>query len=434
MTIYYVRESGSWTPSSPYNSWSTAASDVDNVIALTGDNDEVRIESTYIKDWGADKSIDWGGTRNDPVKIISCTTSDVYQRGATLKTTGGDYYLYLSTLGEEYFGFDFENSGTDYFKIQTNSSYHRFNDCHIKATYIFSLNGSDSDVVMDNGTIIENTSTYSIDLNGYALRATFRDCIMNLSNSGTGYVFRNNATAQIIIVEYCDLSNDGANSTGYVFNSLDETNSSGGSVKNCRLVSGMELINGLIVDRPLETRFTMSGCYSGTDTVPSAWRLIERQRYGTVTAVSSEYRSNGASDGETSYSWEMAAYSNKTGVFPLISPPMILYVNAGSQTITLYFASDTTLYSEQFWVEVYSANESIPAYAQGKVQTTHPERLDTWNTQNTTDSVSTWNGSGVGTKYKASFTINPTEAGIVVVKAFLAVFETVYIDPTPVVS
>lgn len=151
--------------------------------------------------------------------------------------------------------------------------------------------------------------------------------------------------------------------------------------------------------------------------------------YGDQTTSASEYRSGGANDGGSSYSWKMVSNTNAIELYASLESSVITkYVNAGSQTITVYIAGGSSLNDDDFWVEVESPSELASPTAQGKFRTTKPDPLAT-PTALTSD-TSTWTGTGVGTAQKIEVPISPTIAGTVTVRCYLAKpSTTVYVDP-----
>lgn len=155
-------------------------------------------------------------------------------------------------------------------------------------------------------------------------------------------------------------------------------------------------------------------------------------RCGTVKAVTSRYRTGGADDGSqaNAYSWEMAADADALDFSAQLHTPEITrWVGTGSQTVTIYVASGVTLQDDEVWIEVMSPSEAGSPTAQATRRTTRAAALAS-PANLTTDGSSTWNGSGVGTKQYAQVTINPTVAGVLTVRVFLAKASTaVYVDP-----
>lgn len=181
----------------------------------------------------------------------------------------------------------------------------------------------------------------------------------------------------------------------------------------------------------------LEGCKSGTISAPALGLTWLENRCGTVKSDLTRYRTGGADDGEQAnpHSWSMASNANcLEQVSWLESPPIAVWVEAGSQTITLYLASGATLQDDEFWIDVLSPSEAGSATTQGRAQST---RLAFQGTPANlaSDGASTWNGSGVGTKQKVSVSIAPTVPGWVEVRCCLAKpSTTAYVDPVIEVS
>ena len=176
----------------------------------------------------------------------------------------------------------------------------------------------------------------------------------------------------------------------------------------------------------------IEACDDGTSKTKPIVDIWWDSYYGTVKSTLAVYRTGGADDGEqaNAYSWEMASNANAVEIYqPLVSPPIAIWVDP-----------DASISS---------------ATARGLFQST---RMDPQGTPAalTTDSGSTWNGSGVGTKQEIEVTIGdytltvyvasggtlnnddfwievsaPDQVGgPAIVRAFLAKpSTTVYIDP-----
>jgi hypothetical protein len=169
---------------------------------------------------------------------------------------------------------------------------------------------------------------------------------------------------------------------------------------------------------------------SDDGTITSQAGLTFRETfYGQLSQVASEYRTSGANDGTSDFSWKMASNANAQELFSFLdSPPITKYVSSGSQTITVHIAGGASLNDDDFWIEVESPSELASPTAQGKFRTTKSDPLAT-PTALTSD-TSSWTGTGVGTAQKVEVAISPTIAGTVTVRCYLAKpSTTVYVDP-----
>lgn len=125
----------------------------------------------------------------------------------------------------------------------------------------------------------------------------------------------------------------------------------------------------------------LTSCGTGTITVPELGLTRYEDIYGIVSSSLSKYRTGGADDGEqaNAHSWEMVSNTNTLEVYgSLVSPPLAVWVapDASPSGATPKGLSQSTRVALQ----------GTPAAL-------------------TTDGVSTWNGTGVGTKQKIEITI-----------------------------
>lgn len=201
-------------------------------------------------------------------------------------------------------------------------------------------------------------------------------------------------------------------------------------VSRCKVKSTVAILSGSI-PTPVG-RLVMESCDDGTISVPPVGPQFWQTYWGVTKASLARYRTSGANDGENAneHSWEMTTNANARELFnPLESPPIVRWVDAGSQTLTIYVASGVTLQDDEFWIDVSSPDEGGSPTAQGTFNTSRADPRDT-PANLTTDGSSTWNGTGVGTKQKIDVSINPAVAGPVTVRCFLAkASTTVYVDP-----
>jgi len=256
----------------------------------------------------------------------------------------------------------------------------------------------------------------------------FSDCVftptttqINLFKGG------NNFCGSVEVVD-CDLSS-------FPGDLLDPSEDLNGPLvlKNCNIPSAWESASSASSAMAKFGSYSIYYSANGTvSTVPTGLRFFENY-FGTAKTTTSQYRTGGADDGEqiNEYSLEMATNSN---------------------AVEIYNPLEITLGSR--WI----APDASPsgATAQGIVTSTRCDPLATPSAL-TTDSTSTWNGSGVGTKQKIDHTLNNGDTltvyvasgttlnnddfwievsepdqvgGLVTVKAFLAKpSTTVYVDP-----
>ena len=158
--------------------------------------------------------------------------------------------------------------------------------------------------------------------------------------------------------------------------------------------------------------------------------LVRKESYaGVISSSTSVYRSSGSSDGDNDFSWAAESTALCGELNLLDSIEICKSVESGSQTITVYVAGSASLNDDDFWIEVDSPSEEVSPTARGKFRSTKLGPLAT-PAALTSDTSSTWNGTGVGTKQKIEVAISPTIAGTVTVRCYLAKpSTTVYVDP-----
>lgn len=422
MTTYFVSASG--TNTSPYDTWVKAATDYDTVDVLLANGDTVYVENTYSKTWASDKSLPPVGTADLPVTYISSTTGDVYTPGAEFKCVGGTYDLDIGDGSVNWYGFDLEaQTGMTWADPADTTICH---DCN----FTFAVGNSSFPTFGKAefyGCTFTTSNTEYVFYLWSSNRVYLYNCTIIAASMGSGdslFYINSSADGQQHNLIDCDLTNGGANTFSYLWSTvLNHAQSI--YLKNCRIPVGLAVSTAVISGS--DSWALLEGCYSGTDTVSNAWQMLFQERGHQVEAVDTHYRTGGASDGETTYAWELVPVSTAGPQLYLRTRPISRWVAAGSQTLTFYFASGASLDDDEIWVELESPSEAATATAQHKWQTT----LDFMaGSVCTIDNSSVWNGTGVGTKQKITISISPTEAGLITGRICLAKNQTVYLDPT----
>ena len=282
--------------------------------------------------------------------------------------------------------------------------------------------GQSSSILVTNSTIGDQYVNYPYKLDGHG-NIHIRNCTFASTSArvggGRGNVMFMNDDSPKVTIEDCDFSAETA--TTNLFGGL--TMSSRFTLRRCKLQTGYSIgtLNAF-------SQVSLEACESSNLSNASI-NAILADPYGVSESVSSVYRSSGASDGITDYSFKFTSNSNALESYlPISSFSFAKYVNAGSQTITVYLAGGASLNDDDFWIEVQSPSEETSPTAQGKFRTTKPDPLAT--PAALTSDTSSWTGSGVGTKQKIEVAISPTIAGTVTVRCYLAKpSTTVYVDP-----
>lgn len=364
------------------------------------------------------------GTWANPVKIISVDRSDdSYSIAASAQLGDGTAGTDFQVSGNvNWYGVYIDAPANVSINAATGPEREILEDCTVKFTDFCHLGGQYAATELRNCTIDAQTSSVYLGIGTRGATVTCRGCTISASTSG--FELTVGTTGGLYFFEDCDIS-----TINYLATSAGQHTTV--ILNRCVLKSGWKIVPSGAIG--VAQRVKLWNCGVGAITVPPIGIYQDHQYTGIVSGSDSRYRTGGASDGETPYSWSMVTNANALEQFvPLESHPITRWVAGGSEiTITVYVASGVTLQDDEFWIELHgpdnTANPSqtcLGYYASSRcaIRGT-PANL-------TTDSGSTWNGSGVTTKQQVSLTYTPTEAGPISVVCFLAKpSTTVYVDP-----
>lgn len=416
-----------WTSIESSDGTATTAGDI---VLVASDHDEQKTGSI---------SADYAGSRSNPIQVISTNklTGD-YEKGASIRAINGNYdiyiggnvrisglicsptrYVYLSRITntiQEYIDTDFQIDSTTVagnrrIIIGLNNSYNsaRFTGCKFDLTY---ATGSTWGMHIQRGiaplrfidcNFITNPTMDALlsadGSYGYEGLAKFSSCKFSVVSGSCDLIKLSDRFGGEYVLTDCEIPSTWATSCVNTTNATNEFN--------------VELYN----------------CSAGTLSAPALPIFLKESYYGKVKASSSVYRSSGASDGTTDYSFELETNADaKTGNSAVSTNEIARWVDSGSQTITVNVAGGSSLNNDDFWIEVESPSELASPTAQGKFRTTKPDPPAT-PTALTSD-TSSWTGTGVGTAQKVEVAISPTIAGAITVRCYLAKpSTTVYVDP-----
>ena len=429
MATYYVDSNATGLNSG--TSWTDAWTTIDSATNVNA-GDVILVDDSHVDAFVGNKNLNfYGGTFLNPIKIISVdkATND-YSSGATIKSAPSNYNLYIN--GNILF-YGCTIQAGERLALPQSSDYRMwFDDCVLgtlgtgQHRYIQfgsgSGDGQSSSIIVTNSTIGDQYNNYPYRFSGHGTMH-IRNCTFASTSArtlgGRGNVMFMNDDSPKVTIEDCDFSAETA--TTNLFGGM--TMSSSFTLRRCKLQSGYSI--GTLNEF---SQVSLEDCESSNLTSPSI-NAIFADPFGVSESVSSVYRSSGASDGTTEYSFKFTSNSNALeSHLPISSFSFAKYVGTGSQTITVYLAGGSSLNDDDFWIEVESPSEEASPTAQGKFRTTKPYPLAT-PTALASD-TSSWTGTGVGTAQKVEVAIAPTIAGTVTVRCYLAKpSTTVYVDP-----
>jgi hypothetical protein len=157
---------------------------------------------------------------------------------------------------------------------------------------------------------------------------------------------------------------------------------------------------------------------------------------GKITTDVARYRDQATTDGEraTPISWDFDTTVGSVRGYPghaLEGPPITGWTDgdaATAHTYRIYFASDATINNDDIWFELEGPNDAATD-SMAVINTTRVAPRTT-ATAYTTDSSSTWTGTGVGTLQQMDVTYTPDKPGPVTARVYMAIAsDNIYVDP-----
>lgn len=430
MATFYVDDSA--TGLDDGTSWADAYTSISSVSLTAGTSDTVLVANTH--DEVVSGSILSYGNSNAPNTIVSVDTfTGDYSAGARFENAGCHVFG-----GNLFYGFTFASANRGAI-LECQDRIIEMHNCHFEpkvggpspnyggaiicrgGSYYFGIaklyncsadfNGSyggshgyifaeKCDVLVDNFDFTYQNQT----------TPPFKGS-QNFTNNHNQLLVRNTDLSGTTAAMYND---DGGSHTYAIFES-------------CKLSSSQPLISAALA-KPTSQAIAIN-CIDGT--ITDQQNIYKQEKYqGSLSQVFTHYRANGANDGSNDFSWKIESNANAAQAASFFeSFPITREVDAGSHTITVHVAGASSLYNDEFWIEVDSPSEEASPTSLGMTRTTRPEPLVITSTL-AIDSSSTWTGSGTGTKQKVEVAIAPTIAGTVTVRCYLAApSTTIYVDP-----
>jgi hypothetical protein len=201
----------------------------------------------------------------------------------------------------------------------------------------------------------------------------------------------------------------------------------------CLLATGATIVTETI-DCP-GYRVEAWHCQIGTDADPAYQMEINDMR-GKIVTDTTRYRTGGGKDDERTnpISWDFDTTVGSVRGYPghaLESPAIMAWTPGNGSTAHTYrvaFASDATIDDDELWIEVTGPNDA----ATNSMAVLNTSRVAPRTTASalSTDSSSSWTGTGVGTKQYAEVTYTPDKPGPIEVRIFVAkASDHIYVDP-----
>ncbi len=377
------------------------------------------------------------GTDAQPIRLLSVNSgTDEFASGAHITATGSASDIVISTGASVWFGVKF--TAPDNFLAGTVSTSHKFFSC-ITDIGDVPFGGIAGFIILEcHDCTLESAdaivASIVVDNQGIYL---FRNCTITMgsANSGEPVVDFSSGDSNITIVfEDCDFSGCTADMHLVTFDAAAVMNQV--TFRRCKLPSSYQITTTI----PRGNTIRVESCSGGTDTVPFLGITNWTDEFGVTQATTTQKRTGGASDGDQTFSWEMNPNVNVSFYSPLESPPITYWATPGAQTVTIHIANDVDLDTDECWMVVEHPDVATPANPDHIVlSNTKPNPLVTGNAI-ARDAGSTWDGAGTGTdgstgqQKLVSSSFNPTEAGPVIIRVYLAKDDTMYVDPQPVIA
>ncbi len=444
MAFFYVDSDGSGA-AAPYNSWATAAQDLNVAVAAMAAGDVCFAQGAAIDTVAAARTLASAGTVANPIRVYgvkngttntgtSVVTSDMSVRGTdTLYnfdlTGGGNDLTFTGTC--YYYNINF--TIIDRFLLSTTDRNYGFDNCELTGVS-FRLNGNHMIVTLNNcdmdfhlwpsntnvGGMLEiNGGVWSYSGN-YLIRApvqTYLCSINSVDLSGSSVT---------------DIFQGGVSSDGRIV------------INNCKMPTSWTRITTVSSTNSV-WNYKEIGCSSNTSAkgaTTSYPDYVEECYFGTIELEQTIVRTGGADDGASGlFAYAMTPRANLTteSTDGLLSPWMEVWVAAGSNTITVYICNDsasTDYLEDEVWCEFYFPDAGDTAQHDQVYDPALPHLINS-TTAVTDDAGSTW-GSGGNNHQTMSATVNSGFEGYALVRLHLAkrqaTPDTLYLDPIPVVT
>lgn len=231
-------------------------------------------------------------------------------------------------------------------------------------------------------------------------------------------------TAQLFMLEGIDLSAAGSGKT--IAKMATGNNANRIRLNRCKL--GASVTKVATTGLPNSSDVVFTRCDNGA----TNYITEKYSNYGTQLTETTVVRTGGASDGTQQVSWKISTTSLASFANPFETLPIDIWndVSGSSVTLTLFIICDSTLNTNDVWLNVEYPSDS--ASPQGAAVNTKPKFLAA--TAALTSDSSTWGGST--NKYKLVVTFTPQMKGPVTARVRIAKpsLTGLYVDPKAILS
>lgn len=416
-------------------SWTDAYTSLGSTTGVAA-GELVLVEYRHSESQSSAYNWDWSnGTLGSPILIISADkdNSDVARTGASITCTDGSVRC---TLVGNFVMQGVDLTYADELNVSPIAGEHSF---FSEVNFSFNATTSEQSLLLNSpgsisirgGSVTHNKSDSQIwvDLDCYLE-------FIGVDFSGftaTTLLFGNNGGGvndnPVVLIQGCDISNVTTLVTGNGGNMICR-------VVQCKVNSSLVATASNIVDRTAD--IAIENCDDGTISVPPLFVWEHKSAGGKVNSSLAKYRSGGADDGyqANEHSWTLTGNSNTNRANRLKARPIVRQVGSGSAiTITLYVAHNAVgggtagaLTDAEFGMVIMGPDSAGSPTAQADYVDTIIGYQNSASDL-TTDGTSTWNGTGVGTKQKVSYTYTPAVAGPLAVYPVLCINAAVQVDP-----
>lgn len=418
--------------------WANAAPTLATVDGAAAAGDTIFVASDH-SETGATINLDFANsTLANPIKIISADRTSGSPPTTYQNMVGGGGSINPSDAAADLnidgnivvYGLSFDVNDKTSFGLTNQYMY--FEDCVIDvASDTIGLSNDEFSIEFENCNFI--TTGNPIQIGNQGLRK-YIDCDFS-SAAAAGIFSMGTFNGATVLIEDCDLTEE-----EFIFTGL------GGD--DCQVLVRKCSLNAATIANPAN---------SPTVVHPDTWMLIESSQAGNNTVPvpglnkfigyrgeiehdAAEFRTGGASNGETPYSWKMTCNTNTVSRHTALkTPPITGWKAASSETLTVYVAHDAVgdggagdLQNDECWLEISSPDETDVTTAQGKFQTTKPTTVLAAVGDLVNEGSDQWQDTPT-TYQQITATINTSlaEAGPIVVRVCLATGASsiVWVDP-----